>query len=445
MRLPRISLPGRGRRGVPDAVVAGASGATGVGTAPAVSDLPGVRPTALSWRDLTSEAVAGLASRPARTLLTVLGTVLGISALVATVGIAQTAGNRIVGSFSELEATSVVVTNETGFWGGNTRTAFPRDVEDRIGRLNGVTAVGVLGTVPMGENYASAVQLDDPSGLNTFQIDVYAASPGLLDAVKGEIRMGRWFDSGHETRADDVVVLGPAAAQRLGVYRVDQQPVIFLGEKPFVVMGILRDVARQPQLLDAIIMPEATARKHFDYQSASTVQIDVALGAAQLIGKQAPIALNPDDPTVYRVRIPPSADSLRNRVEGDVNSLFLILGGVSLLVGAIGIANVTLVSVLERVGEIGLRRAVGARRRHIATQFLVESTAMGLVGGIIGATLGILVIVVISATREWTPVLSPLIPVAAPLLGAATGLLAGIYPSLRAASLEPVDALRAGT
>ena len=422
-------------------------GADAAGAAEPVVTLAdhGVAATSLAWRDLGSESIAGLASRPGRTLLTVLGTVLGISALVATVGIAQTAGNRIVGSFSELEATSVVVSNEQSFWGSGTRTPFPRDVEDRIGRLNGVTAVGVMGPVAVGDNLASAVQLDDPSGLNEFQIDVFAASPGLLAAVKGELRMGRWFDSGHEARADDVVVLGPAAAQRLNIFRVDQQPVIFLGETPFVVMGILRDVARQPELLDAIIMPESTARNHFDYTSSSTVQIDVAIGAAELIGAQAPIALNPDDPTVYRVRVPPSANSLRNQVEGDVNSLFLILGGVSLLVGAIGIANVTLVSVLERVGEIGLRRAVGARRRHIATQFLVESTAMGLVGGIIGATLGILVIVIISATREWTPVLSPLIPVVAPLLGAATGLLAGIYPSLRAASLEPVDALRAGT
>src|SRR5690606_4193458 len=176
--------------------------------------------TSMSWRDLTSESVAGLASRPGRTVLTILGTVLGISALVATVGIAQTAGNRIVGSFSELEATSVTVSNEQSYWGGGPRTPFPRDVEDRIGRLNGVTAVGVMGQVTVGDDFASSVPLDDPAGLNEYQIDVYAASPGLLDAVKGEIRMGRWFDAGHESRADDVVVLGPAAAQRLGVYRV---------------------------------------------------------------------------------------------------------------------------------------------------------------------------------------------------------------------------------
>jgi len=401
--------------------------------------------TRMSWRDLLSETVAGLASRPGRTLLTVLGTVLGISALVATVGIAQTAGNRIVGTFSELEATSVTVSNEQSFWGSGARTPLPRDAEDRLARLNGVKAVGAMGSVPVGTDFASAVRIDDPTGQNEFQIDVIAASPGLLDAVKGTIRMGRWFDAGHEERADDVVVLGPAAAQRLGIFRVDQQPVVFLGETPYVVMGILQQVERQPALLDAIIMPEATAAKHYAYVSADTVQIDVDLGAAQLIGKQAPIALNPDDPSAYKVRVPPSADSMRNRVEGDVNSLFLILGGVSLLVGAIGIANVTLVSVLERVGEIGLRRAMGARRRHIATQFLVESTAMGLVGGIIGATIGVLVIVVVAASKQWTPVLSPLIPIGAPLLGGLTGLLAGIYPSLRASALEPVDALRSGT
>lgn len=420
------------------------SDVTVVETAPAASGFQ-IAGTHMSGKDLLSETIAGLASRPGRTLLTVLGTVLGISALVATVGIAQTAGNRIVGTFSELEATSVTVSNEVGFWGSGRRVPLPADVEDRIGRLNGVTAVGVMGPVAVGTDFASAVRIDDPTGLNEHQIDVIAASPGLLDAVKGTIRMGRWFDAGHEARADDVVVLGPAAAQRLGVFRVDQQPVIFLGETPYVVMGILQGVERQPSLLDAIIMPEATARAHYGYVSGETVQIDVAIGAAQVIGKQAPIALNPDDPSAYKVRVPPSADAMRNQVEGDVNSLFLILGGVSLLVGAIGIANVTLVSVLERVGEIGLRRAMGARRRHIATQFLVESTAMGLVGGIIGATIGVLVIVTVAATNQWTPVLSPLIPLGAPVLGGLTGLLAGIYPSLRAASLEPVDALRSGT
>jgi ABC-type antimicrobial peptide transport system permease subunit len=340
----------------------------------------------------------------------------------------------------------VVVTNESGYFGGGgTKAAFPRDAEDRISRLNGVAAVGVMGPVNVGQDLASAVKIDDPTARNEFQIDVRAASPGLLAAVKGQMRMGRWFDAGHESRADDVVVLGPGAAEKLGIHRVDQQPVIFLGDKAYVVMGVLRDVSRQPELLNAIIMPEATARKNYDYTSASVVQIDVNLGAAELIGKQAPIALNPDDPKAYRTQVPPSPNSLRNKVEGDVNSLFLILGGVSLLVGAIGIANVTLVSVLERIGEIGLRRAVGARRRHIALQFLLESTAMGLVGGIIGATLGILVVVILSASRDWTPVLSPWIPIGAPFLGAITGLVAGVYPSMRAASLEPVDALRAGT
>jgi ABC-type antimicrobial peptide transport system permease subunit len=113
-----------------------------------------------------------------------------------------------------------------------------------------------------------------------------------------------------------------------------------------------------------------------------------------------------------------------------------------LFVGAIGIANITLVSVLERVGEIGLRRSLGASRRHIAEQFLLESTTLGLVGGIIGASLGTLVVISVAATRTWTPVLEPWVPLGAPLLGGVVGLLAGLYPSVRAAALQPVEALR---
>ena len=396
-------------------------------------------------RDLVSEAVAGIFARPGRTVLTVLGTVLGIGALVATLGVAKTAGNQIVGRFDELAATSVVVTNDRGFFGGGApRAAIPTDAEARLLRLNGVRAAGAMGSVDVDAAMIRSVPIPDPLAQSEFQMTVYAATPGLLSAVRGGLATGRWFDSGHSERADRIAVLGTGAAQRLNITRVDQQPVIFIGDDPFVVVGILETVRRQPELLNAVIIPDGTARDRYGFTSATTVQIEVEIGAASLIAEQAPIALSPNEPSLLRVQKPPEPADLRRQVEADVNALFLVLGGVALLVGAIGIANVTLVSVLERVGEIGLRRSLGAARRHIAAQFLVESTSMGLVGGIVGASLGVLVVVGISAARTWTPVLDPWVPLAAPAVGAITGLLAGLYPAWRAASLEPVEALRAG-
>lgn len=397
----------------------------------------------ISFRDLMSESVAGIFARPGRTALTILGTVLGIGALVATLGVARTAGNQIVGRFDELAATSVVVSNDRGFFGGEQRVAIPIDAEDRLTRLNGVVAAGSFGSVDVGDSLVRSVPIPDPLAQTEFQMTVYAASPGLLEAVRGELRTGRFFDPGHSERADQVAVLGPGVAQRLNITRVDQQPVVFIGDEVFVVTGVIDDVLRQPALLNAVIIPEGTAREVFAFNSTSTVQVEVEVGAASLIAEQAAVAIHPDEPALLQVQKPPEPEDLRRDVEGDVNALFLVLGGVSLLVGAIGIANVTLVSVLERVGEIGLRRALGAARRHIAAQFLVESTTMGFVGGIIGASLGILVIVAISAARTWTPVLDPWMPLASPLVGAATGLLAGLYPAIRAARLEPVEALRA--
>jgi macrolide transport system ATP-binding/permease protein len=122
--------------------------------------------------------------------------------------------------------------------------------------------------------------------------------------------------------------------------------------------------------------------------------------------------------------------------------MFLLLGGLSLVVGAIGIANITLVSVMERTGEIGLRRAIGATRGHIAAQFLFESASMGVIGGILGASLGVIIVVAVSAWQVWTPVLDPAAPFLAPLIGGAIGFLSGIYPAMRAALLEPVEAFR---
>lgn len=405
----------------------------------------GPRPRArMGLSDLASEALAGLFARPGRSLLTALGAVLGIASLVATLGVANTAGNQIVTSFNELSATSVVVTNERGFFGDNApRARLPWDSELRLTRLNGVVAAGWRADVDIGSALTRSVPLNDPLGQTEFQIPMVAASPGLYPAMRGRLATGRWFDAGHSQRADPVAVLGTGAAQRLNVTRVGQQPVIFVGDASFVVIGILADAQRQLDLLNAVIVPEGTARDLYGLESPDTIQIDTEVGAAGLIASQAAVAVSPNDPALVRVQSPPSPESLRARVEGDVNALFLVLGAVSLLVGAIGIANVTLVSVLERVGEIGLRRALGAGRRHIASQFLLESTGIGLFGGVMGASAGVLVVVAVAASNDWTPVLDARVPLGAPLLGAAVGLLAGLYPAWRASRLEPVESLRA--
>jgi macrolide transport system ATP-binding/permease protein len=145
---------------------------------------------------------------------------------------------------------------------------------------------------------------------------------------------------------------------------------------------------------------------------------------------------------VLKIEVPQEPRRVRDEVQTDLNVMFLLLGGLSLVVGAIGIANITLVGVMERTGEIGLRRAIGATRGHIAAQFLFESASMGVVGGVLGASLGVLVVVAVSAYQVWTPVLDPAAPFLAPLVGGAIGLLSGTYPALRAANLEPVEAFR---
>lgn len=398
-------------------------------------------------RDLLNESSAALTARPARTLLTALGTVLGVAALVATLGLAKTAGGQIVARFDELEATRVEVTlDDGGFFGEqeNRPNPLPFDAEDRLIRLNGVVAAGTKTALDPGGDFARSVPVVDPLGQNEFQVPMFSASPGLLEAVRGELQTGRWFDEGHNERRDAIAILGPAAAARLNINRIDVQPAIFVGDRLLTVVGILRDVEREPDLLSAIIVPDGWARDSFGIGAPEEVHVDVEVGAAQLIGSQAAIALAPNNPELLRVAVPPSPANVRRDVETDVNALFLVLGGISLLVGAIGIANVTLVSVLERTGEIGLRRALGATRRHIASQFMFESAVLGFVAGLIGASLGVLVIVGVSANRQWTPILDEWIPLAAPFLGAAIGLISGLYPAIKAANIEPITALRSG-
>ncbi|WP_370445285.1 ABC transporter permease [Miniimonas sp. S16] len=403
--------------------------------------------SSLSARDLLVEASHGIGSRPGRLVLTILGTVLGIAAVVVTLGMAQTGAGQIAKQFDAVAATQAVAqpaTTQT--MGGDTRarTTLPWNSPDRVLRLNGIEAAALLADVDVAGARISAVPVVDPTAPQLAAPAVVAASSGLLDAVRGTLSTGRLFDAGHDARGDRVVVLGAGAAERLGVNRVDSQPSIFIGERAYTVIGILGDTARRRDLLDAVILPLGTARADFGLAAPGELQMRIDVGAGSLVSEQVPIALSPNTPENVEVSAPPTGGELARNVRGDINVVFLALGAVALIVGGLGIANVTLLSVMERVGEIGLRRALGATRAQVAAQFIVESVVVGLLGGLIGSALGVFVVVGVSAWQDWTPIVDLPLAFGSALLGGVIGLLAGAYPAIKAASLEPVTALRGG-
>ncbi|MFI0242622.1 ABC transporter permease [Streptomyces sp. NPDC016845] len=396
----------------------------------------------MDFRDLWSEALAGVLARPMRSALTTLGTVLGITTLVITIGISSTAGNQIVGRFDALTATSVTVGVPSAA-SADSGPLVDWPGVDAVRRLAGVESVAALADSK--ETASVEVRSNDvvaPGEVSGQTMAVVAASPALPAAVRGELTAGRFFDDGDIARHDRVAVLGDQAARLLGISSVEDSPAVFLKGQAYTVIGILGGVEREQQLATAMILPPTTAADRMGLGTVTRVLINTSLGAANQVARQAPIALAPGAEASLTVTAPTDPTRARKGVQGDVNGLFLVLGLVSLVVGAIGIANVTLVTVMERVGEIGLRRALGASRRQVAGQFLVESTTIGLLGGVVGAALGMVVVVTVSAVKDWTPVLDVRLALGAPVAGALVGLLAGLYPSLRASRMEPVDALR---
>jgi putative ABC transport system permease protein len=276
--------------------------------------------------------------------------------------------------------------------------------------------------------------------VNTNSLAVRAATVGLLPAVGTTVAQGRYLNDA--TATQPVAVLGATAARRLGIDRVHPGARIWISDQWFYVAGILEPAPLAPDIDGSVLVGFSAAKTYlgFDghpatiYVRARTSQVDPVRA---VLGATA----NPEAPSEVNVSRPSDVLVARAKAQSALNSLFLGLGAISLLVGTVGVANIMVISVLERRSEIGLRRALGATKSHIRIQFLSEAVLLSLLGGAVGIAAGIGATAIYATAKEWSIVI-PAIAWAGGFVAAVfIGAVAGLLPALRAARMSPTEAL----
>lgn len=396
----------------------------------------GARRERAGLRAIVVESVAGITQHPGRSAMTALGTVIGVTVLLAVLALTTSASLQVSKAFDLQEATLVRVAQQP---------EHPTKVANLLFTLDSPRAAEGLPGVEEAALSWQFQQIKAAYRGRSTASPVVAATPGYSEVAVAEFVVGRSFDEGHQERDSRVAVLGSGAASDLGITDLTQQPAIQIQGAPFTVVGIIKDTRRMPELLGSVIIPASTAMSLWPAPSGDedpTLSVSVVPGAATVVGAQLPLALSATSPDEYVVQLPPDPQGLRQSVDQQLQVLFIALAGVCLVIGVIGIANTTFIAVVERTGEIGLRRAMGASRLDIASQFILEAGLLGGLGGCIGTAIGTLAVVVTSAALGWTAVIPPALVAVGPLIGVASGALGGLLPAVRASSLEPSDALR---
>ena len=400
---------------------------------------PAGRPSRPSRRrlrpaDLARLAAVGLRTRKLRASLSALGIAIGVAAIVAVLGLSASSQAGLLAEISKLGTNLLTAQNGQNLTGGTAE--LPKAAPAMIGQLNGVTSVQDTGTVSNVNVFRSPLI----PAINTNALTVDAASIGLPATVGTSLAQGRWLNAA--TAREPVAVLGAAAAQRLGVDRIYPGERIWLGRQWFYVTGILHQAVLAPGLNSAVFVGFPAAEKYLGFDGhPSTVYLRTATSKVQAVDNLLAYQANPQNPTGVTVAQPSLALTAQEKAKGAFNGLFLGLGAVALLVGAVGVANIMIISVLERRSEIGLRRALGATKGHIRIQFLSEAILLSLTGGAFGIAAGAAATLIYAQRKGWATV----IPTEAWAggLGATLiiGALAGLWPAIRAARLSPTQAL----
>jgi putative ABC transport system permease protein len=388
----------------------------------------------LAPADLARVASVGLRTRRLRAALSALGIAIGVAAIVAVLGLSSSSQAGLLAQIDKLGTNLLTVQNGQTLFGQ--AAELPLAAPGMISRIGPVQQVQETGTTA-----ATVYKSRYIPSVNTNALSVQAASLGLPQTVGATVATGSYLNAA--TATEPVAVLGYSAAQRLGIDRLYPGERVWLGGMWFYLAGILDSATLAPEIDASVLVGFPAAKRYLGFDGHPTT-IYVRSVTSQTAAVQAVLAAtaNPAAPNEVEVSQPSAALTARAEAQGALNSLFLGLGAVSLLVGAVGVANIMLIGVLERRSEIGLRRSLGATKGNIRTQFLAEAILLALLGGAVGVTAGVIATAIYAQTKHWQ-IAIPTTAWAGGLAAALIiGALAGLLPAIRAARLSPTEALR---
>jgi len=391
-------------------------------------------PSRLHIGDLGRTASVGLRTRKMRAGLSALGIMIGIAAMVSVLGLSESSKWDLLAQLDRLGTNLLTVQAGQGIGAGSGE--LPEEAVGMVGRIAPVEATSSISAVG-----ANVYKNDLIASGQTGGISVQAVDVNLLDTLSGSVADGAFLTNA--TAAYPTVVLGSVAAERLGISDVDDQPLVWLGDQWFAVVGVLDEFELSPNLDRAALVGVGAAETFLEHDPVpSSIYVRTDPSFVDDVMDVLPATANPQNPEEIEVSRPSDALEAREAASDAFTNLFLGLGAVALLVGGVGIANVMVISVLERRAEIGLRRALGATRRHVAVQFLGEALLLAIVGGLGGVLLGVGVTAIYASSQGWA-ILVPTLAWAGGLAAAIIiGAVAGLYPALRASRLSPTEALR---